>query len=91
MTPDPNDRLPLPQLRELVRGNRGRQFVAVATLTRWITDGCRAQDGQRIRLPATRAGFRWLVAPADLDAFFTRLAAAPSNGNQLQENAPNAD
>jgi hypothetical protein len=53
--------------------------VAKSTVTRWIIDGCPARDGTRVRLTATRAGSRWPVAPADLDAFFAALAVLPSS------------
>ena len=32
----------------------------------------------RVRLPATKIGWRWMVKPADLDEFFKRLSADPS-------------
>ncbi len=68
------DLLPLSEVCRRVPGHRGSQHVTTTTLTRWIVTGCRAQDGERVLLPATRAGYRWLVSPADLDAFFVRLA-----------------
>ena len=57
-------------------GKRGRR-VHPSTVTRWILTGCPARSGTRVRLAATRCGSRWVVDPADLDTFFTALAAYP--------------
>lgn len=59
-------------------GKSGRR-IAPSTVTRWIIDGCPARDGTRVRLNATRCGSRWLIAPADLDAFFAALAATSTS------------
>ena len=61
----------------LYPGARGAAQVSAATVVRWITDGCPARDGRRIRLTATRCGGRWLVRPADLDDFFAALGQSP--------------
>lgn len=52
---------------------KGAASLSPSTVTRWILLGCPARDGTRVRLAATRAGSRWLIDPADLDSFFTRL------------------
>ena len=41
-------------------GARGARRVHPATVVRWITAGCPARNGTRVRLAATRAGSRWL-------------------------------
>ena len=43
--------------------------VSPSTVARWIVSGCPGRDGTRVRLRATRVGSRWMVAPADLEAF----------------------
>ena len=70
--------LTLAQIADSIPGSRGAERLSPATLTRWIIDGCRARDGSRVRLAATRAGTRWLVQQVDLDAFFAALAADPA-------------
>lgn len=52
---------------------KGAASISPSTVTRWILRGCPARDGTRVKLTATRAGARWLIDPADLDAFFARL------------------
>lgn len=53
-----------------VPGARGARRLHPATVTRWILRGCPARNGISVRLTATRAGGRWLIRPADLNAFF---------------------
>src|SRR4051794_2774320 len=65
--------LTLAQIASTIPGARGAEQLSPATLTRWILAGCPARDGKRIKLPATRAGVRWLVREEDLDAFFAAL------------------
>ena len=80
--------LTVSQVCERVPGARGARRLHPATVTRWILSGCPARDGKRVRLPATRAGSRWLVRPEDLDNFFTALAAeTPSLPPVPQKNA----
>jgi len=46
-------------------------------VTRWILSGAFDRSGRRVRLAAVRAGSRWLIRPADLNAFLESLAADP--------------
>jgi hypothetical protein len=71
------DLLTVSQIVARLPGARGARRVHPATVVRWITGGCPARDGTRVKLPATRAGSRWLVRPADLEAFFAALTADP--------------
>lgn len=77
MTPD-TDLLSISQIVARLPGARGARRLHPATVTRWILTGCPARDGRRVKLAATRAGSRWLVRGADLDAFFAALAAEPN-------------
>lgn len=43
---------------------------------RWARKGIKARDGQTIRLAHVRCGGKIYIRPADLDAFFTEVAAA---------------
>lgn len=72
------DLLTISQIVARLPGSRGARRVHPATVVRWITTGCPARDGTRVRLAATRCGARWLIAPGDLDAFFAALAADPT-------------
>jgi hypothetical protein len=78
-TTNPRPLLTLSQVCRPYAGARGARHVTPSTVTRWILSGCPARDGTRVRLPATRVGCRWLVSPADLNAFFARLAADPAD------------
>src|SRR5262245_54965853 len=63
------------QIIESFPGQRGAKRTAPATVSRWILKGCKSVSGEIVRLKATRVGYRWLVDPADLEAFFTALGA----------------
>ena len=47
--------------------------VNVQTIFRWIRQGVRALDGQRVYLAARKTGGRWRVRTEDLDAFDARI------------------
>ena len=70
-----SDDLPLTvsQVCRRLPGARGAKNVTPSTVSRWILLGCPSRSGERVKLNATRAGSRWLIAPADLAAFFTAL------------------
>jgi hypothetical protein len=70
--------LTISQVCSRLPGARGAKRTSPSTIVRWITAGCPGRTGDRVRLRATRAGSRWLVAPADLDAFFESLGADPA-------------
>ena len=55
-------------------GARGARHLNPSTVTRWILRGCVGRSGSRVKLSATRMGFRWLVSEADLHAFCEALA-----------------
>lgn len=78
MLADPELKLTVSQVCARLPGARSNRRVHPATVVRWITAGCPARDGRRVKLTATRCGSRWLVAQSDLDEFFARLAAEPS-------------
>lgn len=61
------------QVCRAIPGARANPSVNPSTVTRWIIAGCPARNGDRIKLKATRCGSRWLIAPADLAAFFEAL------------------
>jgi hypothetical protein len=49
-----------------------------ATVLRWILDGVRGRDGDRIRLEAVRIGGRWCTSAEALQRFLATLSAAPA-------------
>lgn len=67
--------LTVSQVCRTLPGARENSRITPSTITRWILLGCRARNGQRVRLRATRCGARWLIAPEELAAFFDALAA----------------
>ena len=52
---------------------RNGRRVQVATLTRWITDGVRDRDGDRIKLRAKRLPGRWVVTDEAVAEFIESL------------------
>jgi hypothetical protein len=76
-----SDDLPLTvsQVCRRLPGARGARNVTPSTVTRWILAGCPARSGVRVKLAATRAGSRWLIRLADLDAFFAALKGESSD------------
>lgn len=72
-----SDLLTISQIVARLPGSRGARRLHPATVTRRILTGCPDRNGNRVKLTATRAGSRWLVRAADLDAFFATLAAEP--------------
>ena len=68
--------LTLAQIAAGIPAARASESISVATLSRWITQGCPGRDGTATKLKATQtaAGGRWLVQQADLDQFFAALA-----------------
>lgn len=67
--------LTVSQICRSIPGARGNRGMSPSTVTRWILKGCPGRSGVWVKLPATRAGSRWLISPSDLDAFFAALAA----------------
>jgi hypothetical protein len=43
--------------------------VTIGCLVRWIADGVRGPDGQRIRLEAARLAGRWITTPGAIRRF----------------------
>jgi hypothetical protein len=82
--------LTVAQLERMIPGRNGRKGLNPSAVTRWITSGCRARNGERIHLAAIRIGGRWMIRPADLDAFFVALAATdpPSTTTPRRRRTP---
>ena len=55
------ERLPLSQISAEIPGCRKGKRIHIATITRWILEGAIARNGERVRLPATKIGCRWMV------------------------------
>ena len=70
----PNELLTVGQVCKRLPGARGNCRTSPATVTRWVIAGCPSVAGERVKLRATRAGGRWLIAEGDLQAFFSALA-----------------
>ena len=71
----PTGGLTVGQVCRRIPGARGGAGVCPSTVSRWITVGCPARSGVRVKLKATRAGGRWLIDPDDLQAFFDALGS----------------
>jgi hypothetical protein len=80
--------LTVAQVCSRLPGARSNRRVSPSTVTRWVLNGCPSRGGVRIKLKATRAGGRWLIAPADLDSFFAALA--DTNSDEDVSTAPKA-
>ncbi len=81
-------KLTVSQVCRQVPGARKNENITPSTVTRWILLGALGRSGDRVRLRATRAGSRWLVDPAELDAFFAALSADPSSGDSSTPATP---
>jgi hypothetical protein len=55
--------------------HRGKGCANPSTLWRWIVNGVRLPDGQRLHLEGARVGEKWLVSSASLERFVRRLTA----------------
>jgi len=75
--------LTIAQVCRTIPGSRGNTGVSPSTITRWILNGCPGRSGTRIKLVATRAGSRWLIARRDLDAFFVTLGDPTPSSPEL--------
>lgn len=82
---NPAELLTVSQVCRRLPGARGARHVTPSTVTRWILTGCPARDGRRVRLNAIRVGGRWMIRPADLDGFFTALAAETAEPPVVQQ------
>lgn len=71
-------RLTVSQVCRAYPGCRGKPSLCPSTVTRWILRGCPSLNGERVKLHASRVGGRWLIAPSDLEAFFTALRSTRS-------------
>jgi len=77
---------------------RGRP-VSFQCVLRWIMDGARGPDGERVRLEAVRLGGRWLTSKEALGRFAARLtpqigknaAPAPRTSRQWRRAAERAE
>lgn len=87
-------KLTIPQIRAAYPGRSEGRPLSASTITRWILQGCMAVSGQKVRLRASRCGYRWLIDPEDLEAFFAALggdaaeeARSPAARNRSSEAA----
>lgn len=55
-------------------GAGGRESVNHATVWRWARKGCRASNGQIVRLRVSRAGSRWFTSHQAIDEFISALS-----------------
>jgi hypothetical protein len=71
-------KLTVSQICRSIPGSRGKPSLSPSTVTRWILRGCPSLSGERVKLKASRVGSRWMVDPADLEAFFDALGSSRS-------------
>lgn len=63
------------QVARSIPGRDGTKGIHPSAITRWVTTGIPARNGQRVKLAAIRVGGRWLIRPDALDAFFAALGS----------------
>jgi hypothetical protein len=64
-------------LAEVVKslpGYRDNEEVHPSTVSRWITQGAKGKDGQKVKLEAARVGNRWLTSHEALARFSIALS-----------------
>jgi hypothetical protein len=64
--------------KRLPPGRRGAP-VSLACLLRWVLDGARAPEGEKVRLEAVRLGGRWITSVEALARFADRLTPKTSD------------
>jgi hypothetical protein len=65
--------VPLAAACKLVPPARNGRACHISTLVRWIMDGVKAPNGDRVRLEALRMGNRWFTSREALQRFAERL------------------
>jgi hypothetical protein len=65
--------IPLAAAAKLIPPARRGKRCHLSTLVRWITAGCRAPSGERVRLEAVRLGSRWVTSMGAIQRFSERL------------------
>jgi hypothetical protein len=84
--------------RLLPRGRNGAK-PHLSTILRWILQGAKAPNGERVRLEACRLGGRWLTSKDAIQRFCNRLtpqldtpaAPAPRSPGQRRHAAERAE
>jgi hypothetical protein len=74
----------------LVPPARSGKRTHLSTILRWILDGSKGPNGERVKLEAVRIGGRWMTTRSALQRFVERLTPAigaapmpPSSATQL--------
>ena len=68
--------IPLNTARGILPPSRAGKPVNPATIWRWVHDGVRAPDGQRVKLQAVRMGRTWLTKRAWILDFVGAISAS---------------
>jgi hypothetical protein len=63
--------------RLLPVGRRGSP-VSFQCVLRWVLDGAKGPDGQRVRLEAAKLGARWVTSKEAIQRFCDRLTPLPA-------------
>jgi hypothetical protein len=70
------ERLGLAAAAAIVPPARNGRRTHISTILRWILQGAKAPDGQRVRLEAARIGGRWFTSREALERFSRALTPA---------------
>ena len=65
----------------------GGRYPSPETVRQWIVSGLKLSSGERVRLPATRRGGRWTVAPSAVATFVMKMTADRLNPARAGEPA----
>jgi hypothetical protein len=68
--------LSLREAAKLLPSARQGRPVSFACVWRWVLHGCRAADGQLVRLEALRLGSRWVTSKEAIQRWAERLTPA---------------
>jgi hypothetical protein len=72
--------LSLSQAAKRLPAGRNGAPVSLACVLRWVLDGARAPDGQKVRLEAVRIGGRWITSIEALARFAEALTPRTADG-----------
>jgi hypothetical protein len=78
----------LSQATRLFPSYRKGRPVTLSCVLRWVTEGVRGPDGNRVRLEAARLAGRWITTPQAIARFIQ--AQTPTLNGQADEPAPRA-
>jgi hypothetical protein len=80
--------LSLNQAAGILPAGRGGRPVSLGCILRWVLDGAKAPDGNRVRLEAVRLGGRWVTSREAVQRFAEALTPRLSDARMSSPRTP---